>query len=326
MSTVFSLLKDLIQIPSPSGREEQICQFVFDFLEKNDFSPIKIADEISGFNILVKVGCPKVYLSAHLDTVPTPLELKETKTQIIGRGACDTKGSAASMIMAAIKAKEKSLTNFGLIFTVGEETDFRGAKKIMETKEKIPFVIVGEPTDLKIVNGHFGLLEFKLVAQGKSAHSSDPRLGVNAIDKLVTAINQVQNLKLSPDSSSNLGLITGGKAVNIIPDQAEASFGFRIDPKDNRNYVEEIARVVGDLAKVEKKLEINSVYTEVPPELNFIKERKVARYCTELSYFKTGVVLGPGETKYAHSEDEQVEKADLEKAVEIYLKILQNFA
>lgn len=326
MINIFSLLKDLITIPSPSENEEEICEFVFDFLENEGLAPEKIPVDKNGFNILVHIGQPKLYLAAHLDTVPTPLAFKETPDEIIGRGACDTKGSLAAMVVAALEAKKQGINNFGLLLTVGEETHFRGAKKIVEIIKNLPFVIVGEPTNLEVVNSHFGILGLKLISRGKSAHSSQPWLGENAIDKLLTAISRVKKVTLESASTVNLGKINGGTASNIIPDLAEAKFSFRIAPGDTKNYIAEFQKAVGNLVQIETSENLKSVYTPIPKELDFIKAKETVRYCTELSFFEKGVVLGPGDIQFAHSDHEKITKNELVEAKKIYLKILRNFA
>lgn len=320
------LLKQLILIPSPSGEEKAIGEFVFDLLKNLGFNAVKDEVDKNGFNVIATVGSPKIYFSTHLDTVNKPLPFAETETHIFGRGACDAKNCVATMICAAVEAKDEGVNNFGLIFTVGEETDFRGAKKIISSKRrtKIPFVVVGEPTSLEIVNGHFGVLEIKLTALGKSAHSSEPEKGVNAIDKLIEAINRIKKIKLYQESSVNLGVINGGNAANIVPDKAEARLSFRISPNDENDYFKEARKTAGSLVKVEKMFGIGSVYTKVPPQFSFIKKRKTVKYCTELSLYRNGLVLGPGDIKYAHGDREMIEKSKLKKAIEIYKKILRS--
>lgn len=325
MTEVEQLLKKLILIPSPSGNENGICNFVFKLLEENGFDTKKIQVDDNGFNVIATLGKPKVFLAAHLDTVSPFLDYKETETDIFGRGACDTKGCVAGMLTTALECKKKGFNNFGLIFTVGEETDFRGAKKILESGVEIPFVIVGEPTCLEIVNGHFGILIIKLSAKGKTAHSSQPDKGINAINLLLKTVFSVNLMPVHPESLMSLVQINGGLADNIIPDNAEAIFSFRISPEDKEDYVKKIQSLATEGVCPDKQIEIESVYTDVPEELDFIKGRKVVKYCTELSFFKNGVVLGPGDIGFAHGSEEHISKKELIKSVEIYSDIIKNF-
>ncbi|MDP2873912.1 MAG: M20/M25/M40 family metallo-hydrolase [bacterium] len=326
MTSEEKLLKDLILIESQSNHEKDICNFIYNLLTKSGFKTIKNPVDANGFNIIAALGEPKVYLAGHLDTVSPFLDYRETKTHIFGRGACDTKGSVASMITAATNCKTKKLTNFGLIFTVGEEKDFRGARKIVASKMPLPFVVVGEPTALKVVNGHFGILVIKLSAQGKAAHSSQPQKGINAITILLEAVNSVNSLEIHPESLTSLVQISGGTADNVIPAEASAVFSFRISPADNTDYFQKIKALVSKKVTVDKTIDIKSVYTQVPEQLSFIKERLVVKYCTELSLFKNGIVLGPGDISFAHGANEQISKTELSEAVKCYSTIIENFS
>lgn len=319
------MLKDLILIPSPSGSEKMVGEFIFSILVKQGFEVNKCPVSENRFNVVVKLGKPKIYLAAHMDTVSPPLDYKETKSHIFGRGSCDTKASIACMITAAIAAKNEGYNNFGLIFTVGEEFNLDGAKAIVKSKLAIPFVIVGEPTSLAIVNGHFGILIIKVAAKGKTAHSSRPELGINAIDSLLDIIDKVNKMPIKSGTLMSLVQINGGFADNIIPDKAEAIFSLRISPNDSTDYLKRIKLFSIKNVKVEIIQKIEAVYCKVPAQLAFIKTIKTVKYLTELSFYKNGVVIGPGDIQYAHGAGEKLERKELFQAVEIYKKILNNF-
>ena len=325
MTNEEKLLKKLILIPSPSGSEKTAGEFIFDILVKQGFEVNKCSVSENRFNVVAKLGKPKIYLAAHMDTVSPILDYRETKSHIYGRGSCDTKASIACMITAAIAAKNEGYHNFGLIFTVGEEFNLDGAKAIVKSKLAIPFVIVGEPTSLAIVNGHFGILTIKVMAKGKAAHSSRPELGINAIDMLLELIAKVNKMPIKSGTLMSLVQIKGGFADNIIPDEAEAIFSFRISPDDQTDYIKNIKLLAPDNVDVEIVQQVGSVYSQVPPQLAFIKDVKTVKYMTELSFYKNGVVLGPGDIRYAHGVEEQLERTELPQAVEIYKKILKNF-
>jgi len=320
------LLKKLIQIPSISGQENAVGKYLFNLLTKCGFETKKYPVKKDRYNVVAKIGNPKIYLSAHMDTVAPVLEYRETKTQIFGRGSCDTKASIATMITAAINAKKQGIKNIGLIFTVGEESTLDGAKAIVKSKINIPFVIVGEPTSMEIVNGHFGILVIKISAKGKSSHSSRPEKGINAINILLETINKVKGISLYSETLMSLVQINGGIADNIIPDEANAVFSFRISPKDNNNYPKIFKSFETKNLKVSILQEVKPISCKVPKELSFIKIIRTVKYFTELSFYKNGVVLGPGDIQYAHGKEEMIEKKELSKAVNIYTKTLENFS
>jgi len=321
---VNEILKNLIQIQSFSNEENKVCDYIFNFLTKEGFDVEKQEVDSDGYNIIAKKGIPKIYFSAHLDTVKPYIEFSEDENNIYGRGACDTKGSAAAMIKAALDSKDYN--NFGLIFTVGEEVDFRGVSKIKELNYKIPFVVIGEPTNLDIVNKHYGFLGLKIITKGKSAHSSNPELGENAIEKMIDILSNLKKMEIGSESSMNIATIKGGVADNIVPDSAECEVSFRTNPDDEINYYEKVKELANNLGIVEIVLDLKQISCEVPKELSFIENVKTVKYGTELYYFENGVVLGPGDIKYAHKENEQISKKELNNAVEIYKKIIQNYS
>lgn len=328
MSDIFveKLLLDLINIPSLSENELNCCTFIYRLLKKLSFDQVKkIPVDKDGFNIIAIKGKAKIALQAHIDTVPPFIKAKTDDRKIYGRGACDTKSCVAAMIAAAEKALTRNLTNFALIFTVGEETNFRGIKKLVETNQKIPYAIVGEPTQLKPINGHYGIGTITIIAKGKSVHSSMPELGTNAIDKLLAGVNRLAKLKPEKGSLLSLVKISGGHAENSIPDKAQALYSLRISPQDkNSDFLKLFQEKLKGLdLEIKPGLIIKPVHSKTPKKLKFLGQSKTVRYATELSFLKNGLVLGPGNIKYAHSINEFIEKKELERAVELYFKILQ---
>lgn len=326
MTNEEKLLKELILIPSFSGSEKTIGEYLFNILKDEGFKVEKYSVDKKRFNIVAKFGYPNVYLSAHMDTVTPMLKYRETDSHIFGRGACDTKASIAAMITAAIVAKKQGVTNFGLIFTVGEETVLDGVKTIIKSKLKVPFVVVGEPTSLKMVNGHFGILVVKITAKGKAAHSSQPKKGINAIDILLAAVRKIKTISIYPETLISLVQIKGGVADNIIPSDSHAIFSFRISPYDHIDYVESMKPLLSKNVGITTIQKVEAVYSKVPTQLSFIKSSRTVKYLTELSFYKNGIVLGPGDIQFAHGTDEKLPRKELAEAVKIYTKILRNFS
>lgn len=321
---VENLLRDLIKVPSPSGEENEIGEFIVNRLKKN----FKIVKQKIGdrFNILAYKGKPEIILTTHLDTVPGKLEVKEDNNYIYGRGACDAKASIASMIIVAEKLIKQKINNVGLLFDVSEETDFLGVKKAINLVNP-NFVIVGEPTDFKVVIGQKGLLGIKIKCFGKSAPGSTPEKGVSAINMLIKQLNKIKSTKLLfsdkfRKTTINIGKISGGSAANIVSDYAEAIIEFRTNTDNN---------LILDLLK-ELRISFDILYSYNPAILknqNLIKnlnfELITIPYFTEMYFWnkKTScIVFGPGKYEFAHSEGEKIEKEDLGKAVKNYIKII----
>lgn len=325
---VSELLVELIDIESVTGKEAQLGEFLANFLKQAGFAVDRMVVQNNRVNIFAKIGQPKIVLQAHMDVVPPHIPARQDADYIYGRGACDTKGSIASMLTAAIIAKEKGVTNFGLLFTVGEEVDFAGAKSVQSFVEDLgTFLIVGEPTQLKPVTAHYGIQVVSLICSGKAAHSSEPALGENAIDKLVALLSgPVKQLDVSPNTLMSLVKISGGVADNIIPDTAEALLSFRVSPGDHRNYAEQIQDFVGKDGAVKELQNLPPVASSVPKSLNFLGRGESVKYCTELTFLKNGLVLGPGSIADAHTSNESVKKADLKLATDLYVRVLESYS
>ncbi len=329
---VQKLLLDLVKIPSVSGNEKKLGEFIVKILKKSNFKiKTQIVDStIGNFNILAYVGKPKILLNAHMDTVAGKLKVYQDKDNIYGRGACDTKASIASMIVASKELIKQGITDFGLLFDVCEETDFRGIKKAINIiPASVKTIVVGEPTGLDLINGQKGILVFKLTARGKAAHGSTPEFGVNAIEKLMSGLIKLKAINFPTSvlgvNNINIGKILGGTADNVVPDYAEAEIAIRTSVS------------CSDILLILKNnlldLEITPVI-ECDPVLNQttknlagvldVKERTVS-YFTEMYFLSKKAktfVFGPGNSKYAHCSDEQIEKSQLDFAVKKYSKII----
>lgn len=180
-----SLLKDLVDIYSPSGKEEEVVEFAGAYLRERGLPVNKQQVDEDLFNLIVfPEGKDEVELCfvGHLDTVTAhDLEdfgVSEEGDTIFGLGSVDMKAGCAAMMEAfTVMAERKgAFPPVGLALVVGEEEDSSGAKTL--TREySFPWAIVGEPTNLAPCLGHYGYLEVELRTEGKRAHSSMPELG-----------------------------------------------------------------------------------------------------------------------------------------------------
>src|SRR5579863_10331391 len=234
---VFDLTRALIDIPSITPEEEQVGQYLYDYLsdlcatyngivEKHEVEPKRS-------NVFAYFGTPSVTLSTHMDTVPPYVPSRVDDEFIWGRGACDTKGIIASMVTAAERLLEKGIRNFALLFVVGEERNSAGAQYAAEHPRGSKFIINGEPTSNQLALGSKGALRYELIARGKMAHSAYPELGESAIDKLLDVLQAIRQIKFPVDpilgpSTLNIGTIRGGRAPNVIPDEARAEIFIRL--------------------------------------------------------------------------------------------------
>jgi acetylornithine deacetylase len=328
---VFELTRALIDIPSVTPDEEQVGAYLYEYLSNlcAQYDGKVEASEVepSRSNVFASFGDPVVTLSTHMDTVPPFVPSREDDEFIWGRGACDTKGIIASMLIAAERLLAAGTRDFGLLFVVGEERNSAGAIYAGRHPRGSRYIINGEPTENHLALGSKGALRYEVVARGKMAHSAYPHLGDSAIEKLLDALGALRKVPLPVDevlgpSTMNIGTIHGGRAPNVIPDEARAEIFIRLvcDSTATRAALE---------AAVAGKVEMNFVL-EIPAlRLTAIEglPPTVVAYTTDIPAFEGAwgepLLLGPGTIHVAHTLDERVPKKQLLEAVEIYQKMVR---
>lgn len=325
--TVFELTKKLVNIPSVTGSEGQVADYLCDFLNRQDFAVQEQPVVAGRRNILAIAGVPpKVILCTHMDTVPPYFAASEDADYIYGRGACDAKGIMASMILAALNLKGEGVSEIGLLFVVGEETDSVGAKMANSMNVGSEFIVAGEPTENKLGKGHKGLVTLKIVAQGKSAHSAFPHLGESAIEKLLDALQKIRSLDFGEDeilgkSFINIGTIVGGVAHNVIAEYALSGVSIR-SARPSEEIIAKVKTVVKQKAEIE-------ILTQSEPQKLFTLpdwEQVVLPFATDIPHLKNfgrPLLLGPGSALVAHTANEKIAKRQLSDAVDIYQSLVK---
>src|SRR5579863_379171 len=182
---VFELTKDLVDIPSVTGDEAACGRFLQQHVEQLGFRVEMQPVSDDRCNVFATRGRAKVVLSTHMDTVPPFIPAREDADFIYGRGSCDAKGILAAQVMAASRLLEEGLTDFALLFLVGEETTSEGARAANVVAAGSEHMINGEPTDNELVVGTRGMLWFKITAHGRMSHSAYPERGESAIERLL---------------------------------------------------------------------------------------------------------------------------------------------
>jgi succinyl-diaminopimelate desuccinylase len=284
----------------------------------------------------------------------------EHNGKIFGRGACDMKAGMAAAAVAMTEIFQSKVELKGdMIFaaTAGEETDSAGIRRFLE-----PFVkgtcglggcIVPEPTNFELVTAHRGLLWLEIKTKGKTAHGSMPQLGVNAIESMRLFLNELayyDDINVEPDkllgrSSISVNKIIGGSATNIVPDSCLIQIDIRTLPGQNHSHI------AGDFEKIFSKLSQQD--TDFGAELNVLRDvaaLDVDPHCAFVSRLKQlinkseanavpfttdapfiaqlnipVVIFGPGSPELCHKPDEYVETEDLQKAIDLYKRIILHF-
>lgn len=319
-----ALTRELISIPSPTGREHAVTVFLAEHLRSLGYNvslhPVRDGRE----NLYAYRDRPVVVFSTHLDVVPPDLPVRETPAILFGRGACDAKGLAAAMIAAAESLAAEGERRIGLLFVVGEEDGSDGAQATGGIEPKGRFLINGEPTENRLVTAQKGALRVTVRAQGKAAHSGYPELGDSAINHLLDALQRIRSLPLPVDpilgeSSLNIGRIIGGEASNVIAPYAEAQLMYRLVAPSGELRTAIVA-AAGERTEVEFTLEVPILRA---PALAGWEEATVG-YASDLPFLAawgTGYQLGPGTIHLAHTDCEQIAIAELLGGVQNYVRL-----
>jgi len=323
---LFAFTRQLIDIESISGNEKRIAGFTADRLRTMGAEVSLEEAEPERPNVVAVWGNPEVVLSTHLDTVPPFISSSEDTECIYGRGACDAKGILAAQVEAVSRLLAEGIGDIGLLFVVGEERNNAGALAANRSPRGSRYLINGEPTENRLAVGTKGVLRLEIEASGRMAHSAYPELGESAIDKLIEALYRLRGITLPSDetlgpTTVNIGTLRGGRAPNVIPDSAMAEVMYRI-VKGAGKLLEDVQRVVGDLAVVRKVLEILPVRLGAMTGL----ETTVVSFATDipsLTNWGEPYLLGPGSIHVAHTEKERIAKAELMQAVEIYVNMVK---
>jgi len=328
---LYELTRKLIDIESITENEEAMGRFLMQYLTPLALENMGKAEILpvapKRFNVFCSFGKPIVTMSTHMDTVPPFFASSEDEEFIHGRGACDVKGIIAAMIKAAERLLETGTRNFGLLFVVGEERNSLGAYTAAKTPRGSKFLINGEPTENKLAVGSKGALRLEVRATGKMAHSAYPELGESAINKLLDVLARMRALELPSDevlgaTTINIGTLAGGRAPNVIADEARASVMVRLvsDPAPIR---EAVNACLQGQAELDEILCIPAVHLGTLPGF----ETTVVSYTTDIPALGDAwgkpYLLGPGTIHLAHTAEERVPKAELEQAVGLYTDLVR---
>jgi len=366
------IAKDLISIPS--YKEGEMETKAIEYIE-NRFKKCRLDYDIFSCNgnkigIVASIGEGKhsLILHSHLDTVP-PADSKNWEydpflpyclgDKLYGLGACDDKGSLASMLAtfeSLIPIISKLNGKLILMAVGGEERGGLGTQAAIEKGYKAEAVVLGEPTSLEPKFAHKGVLRLEITTKGISAHASTPREGINAITYMSKLIPKLDELALTIEkeneiytgnASMAITTIKGGTALNMIPDTCSISIDRRMVPGQTEEEVAKKIEQVLDKYKLENpiiNIEMKKIRCTRPAvtelsepiaklALKVVGEelgKEIApagfKACCDMTFLRNKgnmpvVILGPGNINMAHKMNEYIEIESLYKASVIYGKI-----
>jgi len=266
---LFGLIQRLIQIKSYSGDEKEIVEFIA--AKMNEFGFDEAYHDNFG-NAIGRIGNGpiKIMYDAHIDTV----KVTETENwvrppfggviengKIYGRGAVDEKPAMAGFMIAGKILKSLYGNNFPFtLYIIGsvleEDADGYPLYHIIENEGIKPdFVLLGEPTDLKVYRGQRGRMELKITTTGKSAHGAHNQKGINAIYKMMPIISEIEKLdkKLKPKPTLGKGSITVSNIMSKAPSMCSVSDFCQIHIDRRMTIGENKSSVVRELKEIIKK-------------------------------------------------------------------------
>lgn len=315
----------------------------------------------------VSADADTVLVASHLDTVPVdgmeidPFDPVIQGDQLFGRGSCDTKAGMAALLEALSKVLERGTLRRNVI-VVGEADEELSSVGVADVLDHLggdrpDWVLATEPTGLQIINAHKGVVHARLRAEGRACHSSDPSAGSNAIVSLSRAVLAIDedastladtmHPQLGPATLS-IGVIRGGQAPNIVPDQAQAWVDRRTLPGESASDVRrQLERAIA-AAGVGDSVFVETCSEEKPP-LETAQDAEAVRsagaalesvglsprcghvaFGTDAGLFQQaglpGIVLGPGSIDVAHTSKEFVPIGEVETMVRVFERLLETTA
>ncbi|MGO2769380.1 acetylornithine deacetylase [Pseudomonas taetrolens] len=311
MSNSLNLLKTLVAFDTTSRESNlHLIEFVRDYLARFDV-PCELVynDARNKANLFATIGPadrPGIVLSGHTDVVPVdgqpwtfePFQLTELDGKLYGRGTADMKGYIAcvlALVPALVKAPLRLPVHIALSYD--EEVGCLGVRSLLKALEQRPvkpmLCIIGEPTELKPVLGHKSKLAMRCEVHGEACHSAYAPSGVNAIEyaaELIGELGQIGNRLKAPEqhdarfdppfSTVQTGVISGGKALNIVPADCRFDFEIRALPSQDPSAVVQELKIYAE--------------QRVLPRMRAVSDQSAIHF-SELSAY-------PGLATDAHSE------------------------
>jgi acetylornithine deacetylase len=372
-------LRELVAIPSvnPMGRDDLPAEIVGERAIAEHASAVlrrlgldaALVGRAGRISVVAEAtagpSAETLLVASHLDTVPVdgmeidPFDPVIEGDRLLGRGSCDTKAGLAALLAALERVLERGTLRRNLL-VVGEADEELGSIGVHDVLEHLgrrrpDWLIATEPTDLRLVNAHKGVVHARVSARGRACHSSDPAAGRNAIVILARAILAIEkgarvltdrpHPQLGPATLS-IGVVQGGQAPNIVPDRAEIWIDRRTLPNEKPEEVRaELDRALRDVgldeevviehcAEEKPALETGADSTAARAVGNALESVGLTPSCghvafgTDAGVFARsgipGVVLGPGSIALAHTSREYVPISEVETMVRIFERLLES--
>jgi acetylornithine deacetylase len=352
---LFKLLKDMVEIYSPSGKEEEIIEFLENYLRRFDIPVIRQRVDEDRENLLFIPKNEEIELAliGHVDTVPAydwnNYGFEQDGDEILGLGTADMKGGCAAMVEAMVTLFEHGLHDLpiALLFLVGEEENGDGCRTLLD-EYHFPWAIIGEPTDLIPCLNHYSYMEMKIESSGRRMHASMANQGHNAIQSLLTVLKDLTRFldRRYKNVVYNIRDMNSPRAGFAVPDHCEAWLDLHLPPDLlTSKLAVELEDIVANPKHQNKSSQSISVtFTTIHggyqlSERGLVPETLLQIYQEKNIPWKTGafrshsdanllwaagikpILLGPGLLEKAHTQDEAVPFHQVCSIAQIYLEM-----
>lgn len=349
------LLTKMLEIYSPSGKEEAIAHFIAEEMKKLGFQVKR--DSVGNVIGEIGRGKPVILLCGHMDTVTGFIPVQNRDNKLYGRGAADAKAPLAAMIIAASAFANWENSKIIVASVVDEEGKSKGVKNLLKEGVNADYAIFGEPSGVeKITTGYKGDLRLKITCKTKAGHSAANWLYENAIEKAFEIWEEINKIHFSSEKSespfysltSSLTKIEGGKGDSTIPSTCKIHIDMRIPPQLTTTQVfEEVCKTIKQHQEADPKISLelkikDSVEPfEADPNTLLVqalsKSIREVRRKTAMLTKKTGtgdmnifgkavkipiVTYGPGEPTLSHTENEHIDLQEYFDSIEIYKRTI----
>lgn len=328
------LLGELCSTYTPAGREAAALPSLEGELRRLGATITAYPLGEGRANLLATWGEPLVLFSSHLDVVPPDLPVRGSERSVQGRGSCDAKGQIVAQLAAIELLLDAGVRGLAWLGVAGEESDAAGAKaslKLAPLFSACRAIIVGEPTACTLAAGQKGFVRARLRCSGKTAHGATPELGENAILGLMDWIGAVRAAEGASDPALgaevwNLGLLSGGRAANVVPDQAEAELSLRTVPGGRLRAALEAAKP--RRGSLEILVDDPWDYFDTPPgfpaaPVPFGSDLPAMRAIAPKA---AAILAGPGRAALAHTGIEELTREELGLGIELFRKLGLHYA
>ncbi len=319
----YNLFEDILGFDSTSGRERPLAEFLSRRLKAPKAEAFEVGD--GTLNLLFSWGTPRVVYCTHMDTVPPYIAPGVGESKVTGRGSCDAKGQIIAMYTACCELAAAGKEGFGLLLLSGEETGSWGAKAFAKLPFKADLLIIGEPTENKMVSASKGTKAYEVVLRGEPFHSGYPQFGKSAVDLFVDFVNELRAHRFPFDdrlgeTTWNIGKLSSDNAQNILSPECSFRIYFRTTfASDALVHEYMMTKIAGQVRFIGG--DIPATYLTFPG----FPSGPVAfgSDAPHLSNFSRKIICGPGSIRYAHRSDEHILTADLEQAVSNYIRFFE---